>query len=377
VLALPAGVLLAWIAAAALALVATRALRRSRGGSAPRRRLALLHAVPAALGDAVLVVDARGLVVEANDAAADLAGLARTRLVGSGVGILGAELASLVRNAPAGPAPACARVALAPAGGRVRARAAVVRAPGREEAYLAVFRADPPARPPPLPRPARPPAPERGAAPVDAPRPEPAGAAAAATAAALREPLERARTAASLLRLALPAGGTAAARSAAARLEAALDDLGARLGALAPDAPGRRADVDVAALVAEALRALDLPAGVRVRLGPAPPLALATADSARLRRAFAEVLRDAAAAMPRGGELAVAVARRGEDLVVEVSDTGARAAHDGVPLARALLFEQGGRLEQAAVPGRGTVCRIALPAAARADRAFDGGPGGR
>jgi signal transduction histidine kinase len=145
-----------------------------------------------------------------------------------------------------------------------------------------------------------------------------------------------------------------------ARLEEALAEAEQGLAALAPDGAGRRRPVEVAALLADLLRTMELPPGVAVRRTLAPGLVVA--DEARLRRALAEVLREAAAAMPSGGELSVGVARRGADLVVEVVDTGARAAADGATLARALLVEQGGRLEQVPVPGRGTVCRIALPA---------------
>ncbi|HEY6101434.1 MAG TPA: hypothetical protein VIW03_18495, partial [Anaeromyxobacter sp.] len=283
-----------------------------------------------------------GRVVQANEAAARVAGLPVASLLGREASALGGDLPLLLRGLARGPASGVVTVVGAAA--PVRARAAAVRA-GRRPAFdVVVLRPHPPARPPPLPR-------ESGRG--------DGGAAARAISAALREPLSRAQRAISLLRLALPAVPALAAREIA-RLEEALADAERGLAAVAPEGAGRRRPVEVAALVADLLRTIELPPGVSVRRALAPGLVVA--DEARLRRALAEVLREAAAAMPSGGELSVGVARRGADLVVEVVDTGARAAADGATLARALLVEQGGRLEQVPVPGRGTVCRIALPA---------------
>ena len=345
--ALPAGAAvaaaIAWLAVAAIpagaaVLAVVRLLRRRRARAGlPRDARALLEAIPAALGDAVLVLDATGRVVQANESAARLAGLPVARLLGREASALGGDLPVLLRGLARGPASGV--VTVAGAAGPIRARAAVLRAGRRPPLDVAVLRPQPPPRPPPLPR---------AGAQGDG------GAAARAVSAALRDPLSRAQRAVSLLRLALPPASPLVAREMA-RLEKALAD-----AASASDGAGRRRPVEVAALLADLLRTIELPAGVSVRRALAPGLVVA--DEARLRRALSEVLREAAAAMPSGGELSVGVARRGADLVVEVVDTGARAAPDGATLARALLVEQGGRLEQLPVPGRGTVCRIALPA---------------
>ena len=333
---------LALTGAAGIAAVVVAGLREARRAAAPASAVGSVVEISASLGDAVLLLDGGGGIVSANEAAARLAGVPADRLAGRSAAVLGPDLPVLARGLPRA---AAADVQLETAAGRIRARAAVLAvAPALAVVVLRPLPAPPPQRPPPLPR-----------------RRSDAVAAPAALAEAIRAPLARAATATSLLRLSLP-GGALADRELR-ELEAALADADRRLAAL--DAAGRGAGrarpVEVASVLADLLGALELPAGVRLQPALAPGLALA--DEPRLRRALREVLREALEAMPHGGDLAIAVAQRGGELVVEVSDTGAATGRGALPLARALLGEAGGRLEREAVPGRGTVLRIALRAA--------------
>ncbi|WP_248356905.1 ATP-binding protein [Anaeromyxobacter oryzae] len=341
VLALAAGGMLV----AALLAVAHRRL--------PRALRPLLGAVPDALGDAALLLDPRGVIAAANAAAGRLAGAPPATLAGASASTLfGADLSVLQRDAARGPA--AGTIALAGGGVPARARAVVVRVSARPPLDLAVLRPEPAARPPPLPVMAPPPPPPRRAE---------GHADLGAVSAALRPPLSRAATAASMLRLLLTDG--ARAHDELDRLEAALRDLEGRVGALAAagaSGPGATRVLDLAALVRELLAAPTGPVRIRAALVPARALA----DEGRLRAALREVLRAAAEALPAGGELAVSVQPRGASAVLELA-SAALAADGGVAaIARALLGPEGGRVEVESVPGRGALCRIALPSAPRA-----------
>jgi PAS domain-containing protein len=339
------GPLLALALSGAAGLLAVAIAAAREGGTRPQPILAaLVDAVAEPLGDAVFLFDGTGRIAMANDAAGALTGIAPARLAGRAVSVLGPDLAMLLRGLDRGPA--TAYVTLETAEGRVRARAALLRVAARLD--LAIVRAGPaaaPIQPPPLPR-------RRSSAEV----------AVVALVDAVRAPLARAATAASLLRLSLEAGPLAERELRV--LEQALGDAERRLAALdAAGRPegGRARPVEVASVLADLLGGLDLPTGIRVHPALAPGVALA--DEPRLRSALREVLREAIEAMPQGGDLEVAVVRRGGELVVEVADSGATAGRGALPFARALLGEAGGRLEREPVPGRGTVQRIALPAA--------------
>ncbi|HYG67048.1 MAG TPA: hypothetical protein VD838_05290, partial [Anaeromyxobacteraceae bacterium] len=108
-------------------------------------------------------------------------------------------------------------------------------------------------------------------------------------------------------------------------------------------------------------RTLNVPAGVRI--GAPEGEGVALADEGRLRPALREAIRGAAATLPRGGEVRLRVSRRGAEAVVEIAADGVAADREPwLPLVRALLGP-GARVAGEAVPGRGTVCRIAFPAA--------------
>lgn len=340
VLALAApGVLLAGVAA----LRAFRARRRPACGPA-------LDAICEGLGDAVLIVDAAERIASANRALAALAGAPGARLARAPViAVLGEDVAVLARSAAR--APASGEVRLPAIAGSRRARAVAVRLePGRT---LVVVRPLGPPRPPPLPACAPPPAPARRAE---------AHADLGAVSAALRGPVSRVATSTSLLRLVLPGG--APALDEVTRLEAAVAELERRLAALLAAGgagAGARRPVDVAALLAELAAG---PAAIPVHVLAAPARALV--DEGRLRAALRELLRAGRAALRPGGALTAAVTARRGDVVVELRCGEPLAGAELEAIARALLGAEGGRVEVEAVPGRGAICRIALPAAAPA-----------
>ncbi|MFY3746724.1 hypothetical protein ACOQFB_22680 [Anaeromyxobacter sp. Red801] len=334
---------------AVLAVTLLALLLRTRRPGVPAEARALLAQVPGALGDAALLLDPEGFVVAGNAEAAALAGLAPDRLRGAKASvILGEDLAVLQRGAARGPS--AARVQLRTRGGAAAARAVVVRVSSRPPRDLAVLRPEP-ALPRPTPPPLPPARPGAGACSADL----------GAIAAALREPLARASTAASMLRLLAPRLALGAGELA--RLEGALGDLERRLGALGASSGGSAArPVDLAAALGEL--AAQLPPGVRVRatLEPAPVLA----DEARLRAMLRELLRAMCEALPAGGELTATVAVRRGAAVLELGRAGGRGAGEAgaAALARAALGPEGARVEEETAPGRGRVLRLVLPLAA-------------
>jgi hypothetical protein len=340
-----AGVLAA--AAVVAAGILGRGLRRRRAVPAGIARLAL--AIPEALGDAVLALDRSGRILLANAAAARLAGTSVAALVGREVAALAPDLAALACGLERGPS--SARVALSGPAGPVCVRAALVRVSARPPIALAVLRVVPGPAPPPLPPRAAPPWPEGGDG--------RAGLAAAAE--ALEGPVAEAADALSLLRLGAPPLAPGAA-AALARAERAVETAGRRVAAVAaagqPGAPRR--PVDVAALVEDVVAAYTPPPGVRVTFELAA--SRATADDRPVRAAVREVLAAAAAALPAGGDVAVSARERAGVAIVEVRAPCGVAA-GGLALARALVVPQGGRVEEEAMAGRGSLVRIALAGA--------------
>ena len=180
----------------------------------------------------------------------------------------------------------------------------------------------------------------------------------AAAAAALGDPVADAADALSILRLAAPPLGTRAS-AALAEAEAALEEGARRVAALAAAGQGGvRRSIDLAALVEDLVGTFPAPAGVRVRFDHLAP-ARAVADDRPVRAALRELLAAAAATVPSGGELAVAVRWSPTSASIELSAPAPLPA-GGLSLARALVAPQGGRVEQDAQPGRGALVRISL-----------------
>jgi hypothetical protein len=333
------------VAAAAIvaAAILGRVLLRRRAVPAGVARLA--QAIPDALGDAVLALDRSGRILLANAAAARLAGTSVAELVDRDAAELAPDLAALARGIERGPA--SARLELRGPAGPVRVRAALVRVAARPPLTLAVLRVLPGLSPPPLP--------PRAAAPWPEGSDGRAGLAVAVE--ALRAPVAEAAAALSLLRLGAPPLAPAAAAALAAA-ERAIETASRRVAAVAaagqPGAPRR--PVDVAALVEDVVAAYPAPPGVRVTFELAASRALA--DDRPVRAAVREIVA-AAAALAAGGEVRVGARERAGVAVVEVHAPSGIAA-GGLALARALVAPQGGRVEEEAIAGGGSLVRIAL-----------------
>jgi signal transduction histidine kinase len=181
----------------------------------------------------------------------------------------------------------------------------------------------------------------------------------AALGAALERPVRQAATAAGLLRLTLPA---AAVSRELQRVESALEEIERRIHSFQTAGAGSQeaASVDLAALVGDLLGGS--PAW-RARLRPQLAPARAWVDAARVRAAVCEVLRAAAEDAPSGGEVVVRVGVHSGAAVLELGSAAPAAVGQAAALARALLASEGGEVELEAVPGRGGLCRISLPAA--------------
>jgi signal transduction histidine kinase len=341
------GAVLVASAAVALALgVARRALLRGRGVPAGLARAA--EAIPEALGDAVLVLDRAGRIVRASPAAAALAGRPAEALSGLAVAEVSPGLAALARGLERGPA--SARLALAGPAGVADVLAVLVTVSSRPPLALAVLRPLPRPSPPPLPAGPGRPWSERGEA--------RAGLAAAAS--ALAGPVAEAAGALSLLRLGAPPLPPAAA-AALSRAEAALEVAVRRAAALeTAGEPAPRRPVDLAAVVEDLVRTFPAPPGVRVVGDHAA--ARAVADDRPVRAALRELLTAFAAALPGGGEIAIAVHAAPRAATIEVR-APADAAPGGLALARALVAPQGGRVEEDG-GGHGAVVRVVLERAA-------------
>ena len=340
--------LAAVVVAAAALLLLRRALLRRR--AIPEGFARLFQAIPDALGDAVIALDPVGRIVLANARAAHLVGITVAELVDRHIADLSTELAALARGLERGPA--TARIVLAGPGGPIGIRAALARVSATPPLALVVLR--------PLPRPSPPPLPEPSPAPWREQGEARAGLAAAA--AALRDPVADAGDALSLLRLAVPPLAPRADEALAA-CETALDVAARRVAALETAAqPGtpRRA-LDLAAVMEDLVATFPTPPGIRLRfdLGACR----AVADDRVIRAAVREILGAAAAALPAGGEIGIAVRGGRSAATIEIR-TPAGIAAGGLALARALVAPQGGRVEDEAVPGRGWIVRIALEGAA-------------
>lgn len=150
------------------------------------------------------------------------------------------------------------------------------------------------------------------------------------------------------------------------------------------------ASIDVGALLAETVRvfAQDRSAPkLAVRFDPPPgdEAITVTADPAQLRQVVWNLLRNAAEAMPDGGEIVVSLAAEGGMAEVSVTDQGVGIAADeqerifepfyttktrgsglGLPTVHRIVTEHGGTIALRSAPGAGTRVTFRLPAAAAA-----------
>jgi signal transduction histidine kinase len=120
-------------------------------------------------------------------------------------------------------------------------------------------------------------------------------------------------------------------------------------------------------------------AGVQVEFefsSDLPPVAI---DVGRLNQAVLNVWKNSVEAMPQGGTLTIKGYRDKQAVVLEVADTGvgvcdgidvfqlftttkAGGSGLGLPLARQIIWAHNGSIDLIGKPGRGTICRIRLPA---------------
>ncbi len=146
-----------------------------------------------------------------------------------------------------------------------------------------------------------------------------------------------------------------------------------------------RRPVDLAQLARDTLRLVEKESerrGVRVDLVVGEPLPAVHADADAIRSAILNLILNSFEAMPGGGRLALALTAEGDEVVLEVSDTGqgipedeqrhvfdfaytTREAGTGLGLAmvhHCVVEEHGGRVSLASRPGEGTRVHLRLPA---------------
>lgn len=168
-----------------------------------------------------------------------------------------------------------------------------------------------------------------------------------------------------------------------------LDQLGEQLAELDPARWALRPElVELAALTAEVVERnvpLATWGGVGLTMdGDAGEGPLVAADPGLLREALANVVQNAIKYTPRGGRITVAVAHRGDDATVSVSDTGpgiapgernhvlrsggrgsagahVRGTGHGLALVTDVAQRHGGQVELGETAGGGATVRIVLP----------------
>lgn len=172
------------------------------------------------------------------------------------------------------------------------------------------------------------------------------------------------------------------------RLQALLADL-LLIGELADGTLRlQAAPVDLAALVVEAVEAAEVSAerrGVEVRV-ETPDRLIAMADWLRVRQVLDNLITNAIKYSQSGGSVVVTLRREGEDVTIEVADTGmgiaadeldhvfgrffrgGRAVADHVPgtglglsIVSSIVGAHGGTVDVQSEPGRGTTFRVLLP----------------
>ena len=150
-------------------------------------------------------------------------------------------------------------------------------------------------------------------------------------------------------------------------------------------------DIDLADIVAQSLRIVRGRAqesGIRMFEAIEAPELAVRGDRRRIRQVLINLLANAIKFTPEGGTIRVAIARRGEDAVVAVTDTGIGMAKEdipkafeqfrqldnslsrkyegaglGLPLARQLMEAHGGQLELESTLRVGTTATMTFPSA--------------
>ncbi len=154
--------------------------------------------------------------------------------------------------------------------------------------------------------------------------------------------------------------------------------------------------VDVREVVHAALRQADLPANVAVHTQFADELPPLTVDAEQLHIVFDNLIRNAAQAMPAGGELTISGQRSGVSgqpsaIEIRVSDTGVGIAPDaldqvfqplyttkakgiglGLPLCKMIVEAYGGEIAVESQIGKGATFTVRLPLGERRNHPAEG-----
>ncbi len=143
-----------------------------------------------------------------------------------------------------------------------------------------------------------------------------------------------------------------------------------------------RAGHSVSTILNRAIKQARIPAEVAVNTELAKGLPRVFVDGRRMVVVFANLLNNAARAMPKGGVIDVFAARQDESVTVAVSDSGTGIAPDltdrlfepvfstrapgsglGLAVAKAFVEEEGGSIRLRTEPGKGTTFLVTLPVA--------------
>jgi len=172
--------------------------------------------------------------------------------------------------------------------------------------------------------------------------------------------------------------GASAIQEEVRRLKRIVDEF-SRFARLPAPEPAEVAPVELVA----ALLALysSPPPGIRVERHVADGLPPVSVDRDQILQVLLNLVRNGEEAMSGGGTLRVGARRDGDDVLLEVSDTGPGIPADDLPrvlepyfttkeggtglglaIAERIVREHGGRLEVASDPGKGATFAVRLPA---------------
>jgi signal transduction histidine kinase len=156
----------------------------------------------------------------------------------------------------------------------------------------------------------------------------------------------------------------------------------ADLLAFARPASLNKAAVDVKALLEGCLASVlkASPTGPRIDATTKLGAIEASVDEVLLRQAFTNLIQNAVEAMPEGGSILLEAARKNNELVIVIKDTGAGISPDlikkiflpffttkdagvgmGLALAHKIIASHGGRIEVESRVGQGTTFTVIIP----------------
>jgi PAS domain S-box-containing protein len=141
-----------------------------------------------------------------------------------------------------------------------------------------------------------------------------------------------------------------------------------------------KAVTNVNDLVEQSIASASIPGDINVHKSYSEGFIAASLDSTRIRRALDNLIKNAVEAMPRGGDLTVAVKKEGETVQIDVADTGVgipkevmeslfrpffttkpRGTGLGLAVCRQAVEAHGGTITLTSEPNKGTTFTIRLP----------------